>query len=121
MPLAKDLIGLGVPPIMAQGLGGQGATGLVAAGSNQGNALALTASNSVIATTAASTGVILPAVQAGEEVWIYNAGANTLAVYPPVGAAINSGATNAAFTLATTVAAQFKFVSNTVIIGNRSA
>jgi hypothetical protein len=121
MPLAKDLIGIGVPPVMAQGIGGQGATGLVAAGSTQGTALALVASNNVIATAALSTGVILPAVQAGEEVWVYNAGANTVNVYPPLGAAINSGATNAAFTLATTVSGQFKFVSNTVIIANRSA
>ena len=121
MPLAKDLIGLGVSPAMAQGIGGQGATGLTAAGTTQGTALALAASNNVVATTALNSGVILPAVQGGEEVWIYNAGANTLAVYPPTGAAINSAAANAAFTLATTVGGTFKFVSPTVIIANRSA
>jgi hypothetical protein len=106
---------------MAQGIGGQGATGLTAAGSTQGTALALVASNNVVATTGASTGVILPAVQGGEEVWVYNAGASTLTVYPPTGAAINSGAANAGFAVATTKSATFKFVSNTVIIANLSA
>lgn len=121
MPLAKDLIGIGVPPGMAQGIGGQGATGLTATGSSQGTALALVASNNQVTTTAASTGVILPAVQGGEEVWVYNGGASSLSVYPPTGAAINSGAANAAFAVATTKSAVFKFVSSTVILANLSA
>jgi len=121
MPLAKDLIGIGVPPAMAQGIGGQGATGLTAAGTTQGTALALVASNNQVTTTALNSGVILPAVQGGEEVWVYNAGANSLAVYPPTGAAINSGAANASFAVATTKSATFKFVTNTVILANLSA
>jgi len=58
---------------------------------------------------------------AGDEVWVYNAGASTCHVYPPSGAAINSGGANATFDLATTVSGAFKFVSSTVIIGLRSA
>lgn len=80
-------------------------TGVTAAGSTQATATALTADHTKVGTTALSTGVILRQI-AGMQV-VYNGGANALAVYPPVGGTINSGAANAAFSVATTKTAVF--------------
>jgi hypothetical protein len=60
------------------------AAGLVATGVNSATALALTAGYNVVATTPTNSGVKLPNV-IGAPVWVYNAGANTLLVYPPSG------------------------------------
>lgn len=121
MALASELTGPFAPG-QATAIGGQGTTGITAAGTNsQANSTLLTTGNNVVSTAAANSGVRLPAGMPGDEVWVYNAGASTMHVYPPSGAAINSGAANAAFDLATTVSGAFKFVSSTVIIGNRSA
>lgn len=121
MALASELVPA-FPAGQAVAMGGQGKTGVVAAGTDsQANSTAITTGSTVVATAAANSGVRLPAGVAGDEVWVYNAGASTCHVYPPVGAAINSGAANATFDLATTVCGTFKYVTSTVIIGNRSA
>jgi hypothetical protein len=43
----------------------------------------------------------------GDKVYIYNAGANTLSVYPPTGEYIQSGAINAAFSVGANKSAIF--------------
>lgn len=78
------------------------ATGLVAAGTTQATGLVLVAVNNIVATTAASTGVVLPTI-VGQEIMVINRGASTLNVFPPLGAQIDSVAVNTAVTLATTV------------------
>lgn len=80
-------------------------TGAVATGSTQATALALTADATLVATTAASTGVLLRAERGSQTV--YNGGANALAVYPPVGGTINNGAANAAFSVGAGKSAMF--------------
>jgi hypothetical protein len=60
------------------------ATGLTAAGTNQATALPLTKALNVVATAAASTGVLLPddtVVGVGGAVTVYNDGANAIKVY----------------------------------------
>ena len=81
---------------------GSTATGLTAAGTNLATALVLAAQYNVVSTTALSTGVALPSVT-GVKIWVYNAGTNSLTVYPPSGTVNGS----ASFTLATTLKAQF--------------
>lgn len=81
---------------------GSTATGLTAAGTNLATALVLAAQYNVVSTTASGTGVALPSVT-GVKIWVYNAGANALLVYPPSGTVNGS----ASFSLATTVKAQF--------------
>jgi hypothetical protein len=81
---------------------GSTATGLTAAGTNLATALALTAEYNVVSTTASGTGVALPSVT-GAKIWVYNAGANALLVYPPSGT-VNGGAS---YSLATTAKMQF--------------
>ncbi len=61
------------------------ATTLTAAGTTQATGLALTADVNMIGTAAASTGVVLPAISgAGDQVFVYNGGANAVKVYPAV-------------------------------------
>lgn len=80
-----------------------------AAGATQGTATALTADYNNVTTVAASTGVILPALAfnaiAGTtafqlpHIYVTNAGANALTVYPPTGGTIDGFATNAGITV----------------------
>lgn len=85
----------------ANAIVGYTATALVAAGSTQATALALGADNNFIATAAASTGVILPTGAPGDSVFVYNGGANSVTVYPPVGGTMNGLSTNTGLALAT--------------------
>lgn len=72
--------------------------GVSAAGTNQATAVAITADLTVFSTVALNTGAILPAPGAAgaDDFFVVNAGANALAVYPPVGHKVNAGSTNAA-------------------------
>jgi hypothetical protein len=92
-----------------------GGAGLVATGNNQATALTLSADINHIGTTASGTGVILPAVDSmpGDGIFVFNGGANTLAVYPDSGSSINGGSANASINLATLKAAEFRRTSPT--------
>ncbi len=65
--------------------------GLTAAGTSNTNAYAMTKDVSAFTTVASGSGAILSGV-IGQDQQIYNRGANALLVYPPFGAAIESGA-----------------------------
>lgn len=86
------------------------ATGISAAGTNQGSATLLTATFNVISTVASGTGVILTA---GVRTIIMHRGANPLLVYPAVGGQLESLSTNAAFTLQKGQDAIFLYDPNT--------
>ena len=94
-------------------------TGLTAAGTTQGTALALTAGINTVTTTASGTGVVLSSSLTEQRV--YNAGTNPLKVYPPTGAKINQLATNAAISLAINTAVAFWKATSTQWIGSLSA
>ena len=76
------------------------ASGLTAAGTTQGTALAITNQTNEFTTVAASSGGILPSPEQGEFIFVANAGANALNVYPASGHSINALAANTAFSLA---------------------
>lgn len=77
------------------------ATGLVAAGTNQGNALVLTTEWAEIATVAAATGVkLIPTVAGSEPLVVVNNGANNLNIYPAVGTQIDALGANNPYVLA---------------------
>jgi hypothetical protein len=88
-------------------------TGITAAGSTQATATALTRPINVVSTVSASTGVILPAVPAGARVIVMNTSGTALNTYPPSGAAINSAATNAAYSMPAGTRLEFISVSAT--------
>jgi hypothetical protein len=75
-------------------------SGLTAAGTTQGTALAITNQTNEFTTVAAGSGGILPSPEQGEFIFVANAGANALNVYPATGHTINALAANTAFSLA---------------------
>lgn len=73
---------------------------LSAAGTTQGTATAITKQTNQFTTVGAGQGAILPSPEQGEFIFVANAGANALSVYPATGHSINALAANAAFSLA---------------------
>lgn len=90
----KMLAGSGRAAVKANG------SGLSAAGTTQGTATVITKQTNQFTTVAASSGAILPSPEQGEFIFIANAGANALSVYPASGHSINALANNAAFSMA---------------------
>jgi hypothetical protein len=87
-------------------------TGQTATGSTQATAFALGAEITAFSTAAASTGAILPSdATAGDEMEVYNGGANSLTVYPPVGGTINNLSANTGLALATLKSGKYKCVA----------
>lgn len=78
----------------------QNGSGLSGAGTTQGTATAITKQTNEFTTVAASSGARLPSPEQGEFIFVANAGANALSVYPATGHSINALAANAAFSLA---------------------
>jgi hypothetical protein len=103
------MVATGISAVTAGAVGGNVSTGLTATGSTQATALALPASINAISTAAASTGVILPSnATSGDEIEVYNGGANAVTVYPPVGGTINNLSANTGLSLATLKSGKYK-------------
>lgn len=103
MPIPSRVLASGNSGLATTSICGDGATGLTATGSSATNALQLSAVWNTVATTGSGTGVKLPPTEAGAMVCVYNAGANTLAVYPATGSTINAGASSLSVTATTRV------------------
>jgi hypothetical protein len=101
MALQQRLVVAGLSALQATAIQGTVANGLTAAGTTQANALALPADVNYFTTVGAGTGTVLPAMNPGDSVNIYNKGANALLVYPPPGAIINALGANAGYSVAT--------------------
>lgn len=124
MAYASELVGVGIAPVTASGMGGAYAA-ITAAGSSQTDATALTASNCVVASADGTKGVILKG-QVGDEVWVFNNSGSTLKVYPTTGAAISVagtglGSANAAFSQLTYKTTMYKCVTSTQWLAITSA
>ena len=111
--ITSNILSSGSSPQLAQVIAGNGATGLVAVGSSQADALQLSASQNAITTSSASTGVKLPKTEMGNEIWIRNDSGQTITVYPfeTSGTTFNAAAANV--TVATAKTIVFKAVSST--------
>lgn len=107
-----DMMGCGVPWPVAQTMAGAQVLAQTATGNNQATACVLNSANTEFTTVAASTGAILPGttgrVTAGDVLLVVNNGANTLAVYPPVGFRIGTTATNGAVSVPANKTALFQ-------------
>lgn len=97
------------------------ASGLTAAGTTQGTALAITNQTNEFTTVAAGSGGILPSPEQGEFIFVQNSGANALNVYPATGHSINALAANTAFSLAAAKNAIFWAATSTKWYVNLSA
>jgi hypothetical protein len=121
MTFETKLVQAGVYSTGAKALaGGDMAVGLVAAGTTQATAFALTNDISVFGTVAASSGAILP-LFGSAYCTVFNGGANALAVYPPVGGTINAAAANAAFSVGAGKSATFMSPDGITWVANLSA
>lgn len=101
MAIQQRLTVSGMSGVQAQAIQGTVANGLTALGTTQANALALPADLNYFTTVGAGTGTVLPAMNPGDSVNLYNKGASALLVYPPVGAVINALGANAGYSVAT--------------------
>jgi hypothetical protein len=124
MALSKDLIGAGVPPLMATSLGG-GYQAVTATGSSQTDAATLTASNCVVASADGTKGVVLSG-NVGDSCVVFNNSASTLKVYPNSGAAIavpgtGLGSANAAYSHTTYAVVTYKKITSTQWLPSKSA
>lgn len=96
--------------------------GITAAGTTQATATAIYSEVNIFATVPVGAGGLLPSNRgAGDQLEVANLGANALAVYPPVGSAIGTGATNAAFSVPVSKVCLFRQVTSTLWIQNLSA
>lgn len=123
MARARDMMGGGLSAGQATAINGTQATSVSAAGTLQTDATALVASDSIVSTVGSGAGVIVPNTDVGDSMWIYNAGANGLKVYPPASGSqkFNQLSANAAFTLAVNTGCLVKRVSTTQWIALLSA
>ena len=120
--LGWKLMGAGIQGLAVTAIGADTASALSAAGTSQGTATELTATDNEITTVAANAGVVLSSKLApGDEQTVYNAGANPLKIYPPSGLKINSLAANAAMTLSVNTGCLFKCVSTSRVFAVMSA
>lgn len=98
----SKLMGSGLAGLATQNIGGTVASAQTATGSAQTDALPISTDIVEVTTTAASTGVILPAgTSPGDSFLIYNIGASTLSLYPATGESINAIAANGAYSITT--------------------
>jgi hypothetical protein len=83
MPTPDRLMAAGLAGGLAAQLGMTTATGLVAAGTTQGNALDISATDiNMFATVAAGTGARLASAEGQPLQAVFNGGANALLIYP---------------------------------------
>ena len=120
--LGHKVFGAGIAGLAVQAICQDAATSVSAAGTTQGTATELTASDNEVTTVAAGAGVILASQSsAGDTQTVFNAGANALRVYPTTGASINSLPANQHMTLSTNTGVLFKKVSSSRWFGVLSA
>lgn len=89
------------------------ATGIIAAGSTQGTATALTKEINVIGTVVSGQGVVLPTAVAGMVLIVNNTSVNAVNVFPATGAAINSLSSNSAYVHPSGASLQYYATSST--------
>ena len=114
MALALELVRGGFSPGQARAAQGQVSSAVSAAGTLSTDATAISAGHNVVTTVASGSGVILPACEVGDEIFVHNATAtNTLSVYPDSGSTINQLAANIAGNLPPYRGALFKRATST--------
>jgi len=108
MAIATRLLGSGIAPLAATNIVGDVTSGATATGSAITDAYDNTTVGVEFTTTASSTGCQLIPCNPGDMQWVYNAGAQTLSVYPDSALAkIQNGSVGAAFSVAANKGALF--------------
>lgn len=114
--LAKDIVSGGTSAGSAQAMNGRVGAGLSAAGTIITDATDLLATVNVVTTVAAGSGVQLPSMMIGDQVEVYNNGANALKIYPDQSTvAINQVTAGGSVSLAVNTGMMFRKTSSTQI------
>lgn len=121
MALSAKVMGGGFSAGQVRALCGGVASSVSAAGTTQGTATALTNSVNYISTVGASSGVQIPNADIGDDIEIYNAGANALTIYPPTSGTINQVAANGGVSLGTNSMMRLRKVTATKWVAMLSA
>lgn len=121
--LIMEMMRGGTSPGKCQAMNGGVATAVSAAGTVITDATDLTSTTNYVSTVAASSGVQLPRLIAGESIKVYNAqSANVLKVYPGASTvAINQIAAGGAHSLPPYTMAEYTGISVTQVIATQSA
>lgn len=82
MALPSRVLNSGVTSLTTAAICGEGASAVSAAGTTSSDATALTSIYNRISNVASGAGVKLPPCEMGATIWVTNAGANALLVYP---------------------------------------
>jgi|SRR5579864_1238258 len=110
--------GNGIIPIVTGFPSSQNTVLLVAAGNSQATALALSDDWNNFGTVDAGTSCLLQALKPGQDVWIWNNGANNLNVFPAPGYNIDALAPNGAQVLAKGKLRNFQCWTQTQILSS---
>lgn len=103
MPIPSRVLAAGNSPLSTIAINGDGATGLVATGTNLATALQLSAVWNAITTSSASTGVALPPTEVGSMIGIRNDSGQTITIYPQTGSTVNAAASSVTLATAKTM------------------
>ncbi len=124
MALVAQIMASGIPSQAAKVINGgiydNGA--LTASGTTKANALVLTLPKNYVSICSSGKAVGLPAANQGDEVEVYNNGANALAVFTPVGTTDNftTLSANAGFTISAQKGARFSKCTSAIWMVNYS-
>lgn len=123
MAFINRIIGSGIPPLAASNICGDTSGALTAAGTTKATALALSSQSNYVSICSSGKGVSLPAMNQGDDVDVYNNGANNLLVYTTAGIAdtITNLSANGGFTLSVQKGANFAKMTSTVVMVNKSS
>jgi hypothetical protein len=118
MAWATEIMGGGFSPGQATALGGSTNSAVASAGTTQGTATLIGSSFAVVTGADGNKGVILPALNPGDEGLLFNSSTSTLKLYPPTGAAIavpgtGLGSANASFAVTANKYVQYNCFSST--------
>lgn len=97
MPLQQRITTAGLSAVNAAAIQGTVNSAVTALGSTQGTAPQLPADINYVTVGGAGTGVILPAMNPGDSINVFNKTGAALLIYPPVGGVINALATNTGY------------------------
>lgn len=111
MALASDIMKSGFSAGQARGVQGIANAAIAAAGTTQGTATAIT--QSTVAVTSGTGGVIIPNAEINDEVAICNLTSASITVYPPTSGQINALSANTGFLLGQNTAVKVKKFSST--------
>lgn len=123
MAFVNRIMGSGISALAANNICGDQSGSLTATGTNKATALQLTNQANYVAICSSGKGVSLPPMNAGDDVEVYNNGANSLLVYTTIGVAdtITNLSANGGFTVSVQKGCGFSKMTSSVIMVNKSA